>query len=476
MNQNDFTKTLKLIGIDEIPTSKDTINNIQSFTFDANATTGSGAPLEVVTDFKTIQRLRNLPGPWALMEDNAMNHFVFGGYVAPGFEMVMSAFQRNFSVGLELNAQLSCFHEGKCVLNVFGRNDAHPQSTVNYDLDTLQVVFSSTKAVTSLAMAIAADKGFFAYDDKVSKYWPEFAQNGKGAITIADVMRHDSGLSYLDEAITMEDIESISNPNGTLAKKFERSSAENDKRIYHALTRGWICSLILQKADPKKRTLQQFIDEFIAKPLEIDFYCGISHELQKKKHLATLCQQNPKYIFANLRLPLRIKSAMNNLTETEKVMYQFLYPETGNGNDKPIMLKMTDAVEGWGSTPDMPQSPRGRALEIGSASGHTNAYGLAKIAAVVANGGEIGGVRLLSENGVKTALDKWTTKFMHGINVNMPMCQGGWGDFGRAFKGWVSTFYRLKPDKKDTPSLTHHSFHMLRFTGRMGWFTNILLR
>ena len=283
MNQNDFTKTLKLIGIDEIPTSKDTINNIQSFTFDANATTGSGAPLEVVTDFKTIQRLRNLPGPWALMEDNAMNHFVFGGYVAPGFEMVMSAFQRNFSVGLELNAQLSCFHEGKCVLNVFGRNDAHPQSTVNYDLDTLQVVFSSTKAVTSLAMAIAADKGFFAYDDKVSKYWPEFAQNGKGAITIADVMRHDSGLSYLDEAITMEDIESISNPNGTLAKKFERSSAENDKRIYHALTRGWICSLILQKADPKKRTLQQFIDEFIAKPLEIDFYCGISHELQKKR-------------------------------------------------------------------------------------------------------------------------------------------------------------------------------------------------
>ena len=69
---------------------------------------------------------------------------------------------------------------------------------------------------------------------------------------------------------------------------------------------------------------------------------------------------------------------------------------------------------------------------------------------------------MLSENGVKTALDKWTTKFMHGINVNMPMCQGGWGDFGRAFKGWVSTFYRLKPDKKDTPSLTHHSF--IRYT------------
>ena len=38
-----------------------------------------------------------------------MNHFVFGGYVAPGFEMVMSAFQRNFSVGLELNANYHVF-------------------------------------------------------------------------------------------------------------------------------------------------------------------------------------------------------------------------------------------------------------------------------------------------------------------------------------------------------------------------------
>jgi hypothetical protein len=87
-------------------------------------------------------------------------------------------------------------------------------------------------------------------------------------------------------------------------------------------------------------------------------------------------------------------------------------------------------------TPDFAQSPRGRALEIGSASGHTNAFGLAKIAAVIANGGEINGVRLISNEGLKVALDKETTKFMHGISREVPISQGGYGNFGDGLKGW----------------------------------------
>lgn len=290
---NDIEATLDVLGINGL--SRVDIDKIKTVAFDKKFY----AEGEIVADLSTLRHLREVSGPWAITGENVNNHFVYGGYVAPGYQELMAAFQRNFAVGLELNSQLCCYHNGRCVINVFGRNESHPLSTINYDINTLQIVFSSTKAVTSLAMAIAADKGYFKYDDKVCKHWPQFATNGKSQITIADIMRHDSGLSYLDEQITIDDIESISDPSGSLAKKFERSSAEKDLRIYHALTRGWLCSFILQRTDPKNRNLQQFINEFIASPLKVDFHCGISHELQQKKQIAILHQQNPKYIFAN---------------------------------------------------------------------------------------------------------------------------------------------------------------------------------
>ena len=59
--------------------------------------------------------------------------------------------------------------------------------------------------MSATVFAIAADRGLFKYEDKVSQYWPEFAQNGKGEITIADVLRHDAGLQQFDENFSLDD-------------------------------------------------------------------------------------------------------------------------------------------------------------------------------------------------------------------------------------------------------------------------------
>ena len=66
--------------------------------------------------------------------------------------------------------------------------------------------------------ALAADRGLFKYDDKVAQYWPEFAQNGKAGMTIADVLRHDAGLQQFDENFTLEDTADQANPDGNMSR------------------------------------------------------------------------------------------------------------------------------------------------------------------------------------------------------------------------------------------------------------------
>ena len=50
-------------------------------------------------------------------------------------------------------------------------------------------------------MGMLFDRGLFKYEDKISKHWPEFGQNGKENITISDVLQHKSGLAWFTESI-----------------------------------------------------------------------------------------------------------------------------------------------------------------------------------------------------------------------------------------------------------------------------------
>ena len=74
-----------------------------------------------------------------------------------------------------------------------------------YDKDSLQIVFSSTKSVAGIVFGMLVDKGLVNYDDKVAKYWPEFAYNGKQDITIVQVMRHESGLANFSVIPSIKD-------------------------------------------------------------------------------------------------------------------------------------------------------------------------------------------------------------------------------------------------------------------------------
>jgi CubicO group peptidase (beta-lactamase class C family) len=71
---------------------------------------------------------------------------------------------------------------------------------------SLQNVFSSSKVLESMVVAMLADRGHLRYSDLVSTHWPEYAQNGKGATTVAMLMRHEAGLPRLDTLLNAEDL------------------------------------------------------------------------------------------------------------------------------------------------------------------------------------------------------------------------------------------------------------------------------
>ena len=114
-----------------------------------------------------------------------------GGTVAPGFEPVRAAFAANFErddACREVGAALTVFHGERCVVDLWGGHmDA--RGVQPWRKDTLLNVYSTTKGIVAVCVAMLVDRGVLSYDDKVASVWPEFAQSGKHTITVAFTRR-----------------------------------------------------------------------------------------------------------------------------------------------------------------------------------------------------------------------------------------------------------------------------------------------
>ena len=83
-------------------------------------------------------------------------------------------------------------------------------------------MFSSTKGVSALAVAVAASQGLISYDARVADYWPEFAQASKGAITVRQMLSHQAGLPVIDPAPTLEDVSDPTRPSSRRCSPLRR--------------------------------------------------------------------------------------------------------------------------------------------------------------------------------------------------------------------------------------------------------------
>ena len=125
------------------------------------------------------------------------------GNVAPGFGRVREVFERNFADGVEVGAACAAVYDGELVVDLWG-GDANPATGQAWEQDTIINIFSTTKGMASIAVLHAASHGLFSFDDLVADHWPEFAANGKAAITIRQLLAHQAGLCAIDMKIDMD--------------------------------------------------------------------------------------------------------------------------------------------------------------------------------------------------------------------------------------------------------------------------------
>jgi len=204
-----------------------------------------------------------------------------GGHVAPGFEGVRDAFERNFAQRNEIGAAVAAFWRGEKVVDLWGGRRT-PDGDAPWSEDTLVVVMSTTKGLSALSLAVANARGWLDYEAPVARYWPEFAQNGKGAITVRQLLGHQAGLVLLDEKLTIDRLRDLDDLAQLLARQ-KPAWPPGARHGYHAMSLGLYMQELIRHVDPAKRTLGRFFREEIAAPLGLEFYIGLPRRIPDQR-------------------------------------------------------------------------------------------------------------------------------------------------------------------------------------------------
>ncbi len=115
------------------------------------------------------------------------------GSVAAGFERVRDAFAENFSRRYELGGACCAYYGGNKVVDLWG-GVRNRQTGQPWQRDTMVIVYSATKGLAAMTLALAHSRGLLDYEERVAAYWPEFAQQGKERITVRQLLAHQAGL------------------------------------------------------------------------------------------------------------------------------------------------------------------------------------------------------------------------------------------------------------------------------------------
>ncbi|MBW2241394.1 MAG: beta-lactamase family protein [Deltaproteobacteria bacterium] len=290
------------------------------------------------------------------------------GFCDPRFESVRQAFLANFDGGNEVGASVAVTLDGVPVVDLWaGDADSNGRP---WQEDTIVNVYSTTKTMAGTCMLMLADRGSLEFDAPVATYWPEFAANGKQGVLVKHVMSHSAGLSGFDPPLeTADDLYDWDAIVSRLAAQAPWWSP-GEGSGYHAVTQGFLQGEIVRRVTGK--SIGTFFREEVAEPLGADFHIGL----------------DPAH---DGRVGELIPPGSG--------------PNSAQGDPDSIGVRTMTSCPITGKEP---RTSAWRRAEIPAAGGQGNARSVARVHSALACGGEVDGVRLLSEAGVARALEEQT--------------------------------------------------------------------
>jgi CubicO group peptidase (beta-lactamase class C family) len=287
------------------------------------------------------------------------------GHVSPGFDKVRDVFVDNFARRHELGGAVCAYYQGQKVVDLWGgvRNKSTGEP---WQPDTMAILHSATKGLAAMTMALAHSRGWLDYEERVSTYWPEFAQQGKETITVRQLLAHQAGLFAINEPVDRDLVADLDRLAVVLARQ-KPAWPPGTRLAYHALSLGFYEGELLRRVDPRHRSLGRFFEEEIATPLGEEMYLRLPDSIPNAR-LAPLAPPRPLDMIRIL--PMRL-IAMNRRSN----IYRALVVNPGSGvylDDKHVYA---------------------RNLEVPSGGGVSTARGMAHAYGVFATGGQALGLR-----------------------------------------------------------------------------------
>lgn len=306
---------------------------------------------------------------------------VVEGFVHPQFAGVERTFRHQIA-RTSGGAAVAAYWRGELVVDLWGGSRTGPGDP--WEQDTLAMCWSTTKGVTATALHLLADRGLVHYDTPVAHYWPEFAQNGKGNITVRHVLSHSAGLHRLstivDDPRALLDWDHVVDALARAKPAYLPGASVG----YHALTFGWLVGEIVRRVSGQP--LERFVADELARPLGLDgLHIGCPPEVRHR-----VAPLKP------LRLPPALPSPLQAMARQAGLRLGHVLTMAG----VPFSPRRLASLAPRGME-DVMYGREVMDAAIPAANGFFDARSLAAVYALLAGWGAFGDVRLLSPETVR---------------------------------------------------------------------------
>jgi len=261
----------------------------------------------------------------------------------------------------EIGLQVAAYLDGELVIDAWA-GMADPEAGKPVDGDTLFMLSSTTKGVTATCMHLCVEKHGLSYDMPIVEVWPEFGAHGKERATLRMALAHQTGVPQTPVGYTPEWLSDWDRMCRGIAD-LEPMFPLGERTAYHSLNYGYINGEILRRVDG--RPIAQFLQEEICEPLGIDgAYLGVpDSELDRVAVLTDAPPAPPEYDARMVGEPA--------------------------GSYVAQVFNRREVIQ----------------ASIPGSGGHFSARGLARHYAMLANWGELDGVRVLPEARIRAGIE-----------------------------------------------------------------------
>jgi CubicO group peptidase (beta-lactamase class C family) len=277
-------------------------------------------------------------------------------------EQLAALFEENFTRFGELGAAVSIWQHGKPIVELHGGfRDAKREQP--WTANTIVLFWSATKGLGSACLLHALQERAIPLENRVAEFWPEFAQSGKSATTIGQLLSHQAGLTALDEPVDVLDYPAVI----AALEKQKPLWPPGTAHGYHARTFGFLVDELTRRITGQR--VSAYWRTTFGEPIELDIWIGLP-EAQNQR-VATIYaakaggEQKPAEFYRDLITP----GTLVRKTFTS-----------------PVGLHSIAAMN----------TAENRAVNIASFSGIGTASSLAKFYGMLANDGVLAGQRYFS--------------------------------------------------------------------------------